>query len=541
MILNLIKNFFVIKKYKSLNKKIFKRKNAKYDSEILIEFNTFASYHVLVSYFANYLSKRFSSKIVGYYNYSLIASNLKNSIFNKIKWFIISNLFLKYCGIYNSFGVTKFIRPNSDSDLEQQAQKELEAIQLKILSQDDIKNINVQGIVIGDLIIDSYLRFNKLRTFDHKDVSFIKYIQQFLVLFFYFKKIFSQNNIKAVIGVHATYSYGLILRMSMSANIPSFTIYEGKLFRLTLERPFQISQFLDYNFFFNKLSNEQKSQGINIGRNLLEKRISGGKTHEIYQNFATKSSFEKMSGENNRVLKNDRKIKILIATHEYFDSPHVYGDFFFNDFYDWTTSLAKFSRETEYQWYIKDHPRYKGKIKDSQKFTYETTRDIVNEHKNITYIDPDTSHHQIIKEGINFVCTVYGSVLFEYPAFGIPVLPATKNHPCNQYNFFINSSSKENYFENLRNLSNTKIKINLDELYEFYYMHFHYSNHDSFYDLYGDFMKKFNKYEKYFTSDFYEYWYQNWDINQHQEILKNLHRFYNSNDYMLNNFYTSKI
>ena len=71
MISNLIKNFFVIKKYKSLNKKIFKKKNTKYDSEILIEFNTFASYHVLVSYFANYLSKRFSSKIVGYYNYIL--------------------------------------------------------------------------------------------------------------------------------------------------------------------------------------------------------------------------------------------------------------------------------------------------------------------------------------------------------------------------------------------------------------------------------------------------------------------------------------
>jgi len=533
MLLNIIKNFLIIRRYKSFNRKIFKKINVKNKSEILIEFNTFSSFHVLASYFVNYLSDKFSSRIVGYYNYSLIASSLKNSFFNKIKWFLISKFFLKYCGIYNSFGVSNFIRPNIYKAIEIKSKKEYDIISLKILSQDDIKNISVEGIIIGDLIIDSYLRFNKLRTFDYQSKSFQEYIYQFLILFYYFKEYFFRNNIKAVIGVHATYSYGVILRISMSMNIPTFTIYEGKLFRLSKKRPFQISQFLDYDFYFEKLTEEEKLRSIDIGKNLLKKRISGGKTHEIYQNFATKSSFEEVGKTNQRVLENSKKIKILIATHEYFDSPHVYGNFFFNDFYDWTISLAKFSKETSYQWYIKDHPRYHGKIKDSQKFTYETTMDIIRENKNIIYIDPDTSHHQIISEGIDFVCTVYGSVLFEYPAFGIPVIPATKNHPCNKYNFYIKSQDREDYFKNLNNLSNIKIKIDLNELYRFYFMHFAYFSHNSYYNLYGDFMKKFNQYEKYFTPDFYEYWYKNWNQAQHKEILNKLEEYFHSGNYLL--------
>ena len=42
------------------------------------------------------------------------------------------------------------------------------------------------------------------------------------------------------------------------------------------------------------------------------------------------------------------------------------------------------------------------------------------------WIDPSTSHKQIISEGINLALTVDGSIGLEYPYFGIPVINASK-------------------------------------------------------------------------------------------------------------------
>ena len=56
------------------------------------------------------------------------------------------------------------------------------------------------------------------------------------------------------------------------------------------------------------------------------------------------------------MLKKSNKIKILIATHSFVDSPHCFGNNFFTDHYDWLDSLGKISNEVDYDWYIKCHP-----------------------------------------------------------------------------------------------------------------------------------------------------------------------------------------
>ena len=77
--------------------KFFFQKNSKHtkrnsENSILLEFNAFQSYHVPVSYFANYLSEKYNSNLVGYYlNYKMIASPLEESLINKIRWFLGDN------------------------------------------------------------------------------------------------------------------------------------------------------------------------------------------------------------------------------------------------------------------------------------------------------------------------------------------------------------------------------------------------------------------------------------------------------------------
>ena len=71
------------------NKSYFKKKlNSDSNSEVLIEFNAFHPFHTMGSIIANRVAKRFSSKIVAFFNYALVVSPLQESFFNQIRWLL---------------------------------------------------------------------------------------------------------------------------------------------------------------------------------------------------------------------------------------------------------------------------------------------------------------------------------------------------------------------------------------------------------------------------------------------------------------------
>ena len=75
--------------------------------------------------------------------------------------------------------------------------------------------------------------------------------------------------------------------------------------------------------------------------------------------YSNKSAYNKLT-ETSRVLSENKKKKILIAVHCFLDNPHPYGiNSLFEDFYEWLEFLGKFSKQTDYEWYIKTHPDFK--------------------------------------------------------------------------------------------------------------------------------------------------------------------------------------
>ena len=66
----------IVYRYKRINKKIFNNNFSNSNTQILVEFNAFHSDHIILSYLSNYLSKKYKSKIVGFYNFSLLISEL---------------------------------------------------------------------------------------------------------------------------------------------------------------------------------------------------------------------------------------------------------------------------------------------------------------------------------------------------------------------------------------------------------------------------------------------------------------------------------
>ena len=215
------------------------------------------------------------------------------------------------------------------------------------------------------------------------------------------------------------------------------------------------------------------------------------------------------------------------------DSPHVFGNSFFPDFYEWLSFLFKIIPNTEYDWYIKCHPYY-----SEQDNSFVDS--FLLKNNSVTKIPSDISNLELIKQGINFALTVYGSVGSELPYFGVNVINASRIHPHVDYNFSITPKSIIDYKNILLNLHKIKNKIDKKQLYEFHFAK-NFSSKSSILEvdinkIYE--LKKKNKRNLGFSPNFYNFWLNNFSIKKHKRIKDNFSNFIDSKDYV-STFYNS--
>ena len=529
-----IYNLVIINNFKILNKKLFhKVKNS--EGVILIEFNAFPSRHPFLSLIANFVSKKFNYEIKAFDNYILSTKSFNSSCLESFKWFLGKTLSLKTWGIYRSFGVTEFIKPHKLKVFE--IEKILDSIFFDLKTKDDIFYIKYKEVIVGDLIYDGYLKLYSLHTIQLNDPKFRNYVKNFIILANYWDDYFFKSNIKYIFVCHPYYSYALILRVGLLHKINCYCVGSGNLIRITSDRIFGSLQYLDYKKNYDKLSEQQKEKAISLSKISLDSRFSGKLGPVINDITQTRSSYHNNYDSSKLILKKNSKIKILICTHQIRDCVYAFGKNLFPDFYEWLIFLFEISKETNYDWYIKDHPPYeKLKYIKSQKETYRSTKELLKKYNNITYIEPTVSHNQIIKNGIDFVFTIYGSVGYEYAYNNIPVLTATPNSPYSLSNFTVNSDTIEDYKYKIKNLYKFKIQINQQEVIIFNYINAIFYDQNSIFEEFMSFLldDQSNTFDTYDTYKFYDYWIKK--INEKK--LKNMHdvleNFFQSKDYALN-------
>ncbi|MBM3939131.1 MAG: hypothetical protein FJ333_10845, partial [Sphingomonadales bacterium] len=532
-----INNLKIIINYKIYNKKnLHIVKNS--HGIILVEFNKFFSVHPFFSLISNFLSEKYNYEIRAYDNFTLTTKEFSTSFLPKVKWQIGKKFNLKTWGIYRLFGVKEFIRPYK-KNADKQTSKLINNILNNLKTKEDIHKIKYKGVLIGDLIYDGYLKLYNNFTIDLSDTRFRKYVKDFILLAKFWDNYFLNNDIKFIIGCHPYYAYGLILRISLLHNkITAYFIMSGKICHINKTKFFGDLHYLDYKFLFSKIPEQQKELAFIEAEKFLKARFSGKLGSIIKDIFSTRSAYHNNYIANEKVLKKNKKIKILVCTHQLGDCVYAYGPNLFPDFYEWLVFLNKISKCTDYDWYIKDHPPYdKLKVIKSFNRTYELTKNLFKNNLKFTYLNPNTSHHQIINEGIDFVLTIYGSVAFEYAYFDIPVLTATKNCSTAPYNFNIHSVSIQDYENKIKNLSKLNLKINKKEILEYFFMHQIYNDSDCLFDKYSSFLDDNNTWDNYDTLRFYEFWMQNIDYSKTNEMKKILNKFFDSKDYTLNLFH----
>jgi hypothetical protein len=132
--------------------------------------------------------------------------------------------------------------------------------------------------------------------------------------------------------------------------------------------------------------------------------------------------------------------------------------------------------ETPFEWYVKPHPnmndyRRRGIENANQKVIEELKRT----YPKILFLEPSISNRQIIEEGISGVFTMYGTAAHEFPFLGVPAVCGADN-PHVSYPFAKTPKTVEEYAHLIRTADSLPCVFDKDEIAEFCYMNFLYSD-----------------------------------------------------------------
>ena len=483
---------------------------------ILMELNETFVNTISYSYVANQLSKIYGARLTAYF--PRIPRKISRKIIWKFRFFFGSPTF----SIFKSFGVNSFIIPSLNNHILKESSKIYNEQLPLINNKDDIEKITINGILFGDLIYDYFLNYHKEPTISAESKKFKSHLNYCIQLIVYWNNFFIDNDVEAINVSHTVYTNAIPLRIAAKLGINCFQTNSHDIYRLTEENIFAYRDFIGFKKNFERLNPEEQVSGIKKAKERIDKRLSG--EVGVDMPYSKKSAYTPPNKD--RLLNKSDKIKILLAPHCFFDSPHPFGLNLYPDVFAWLEELVEISYQTDYEWYVKTHPDFITETK----FLIEN---FFKPHPNFKLLPSDSSHIQLVEEGIDFALTIWGSIGFEYAAMNKPVINASLNNPHIAYDFNINPKSREEYKNILMNLKDVKHKINIDDVYEYYYMkHLHYNKNWLF--------KNFEKFTSVFSSnmartssDIYLYWIDNWTEKRHEEILDSVNEFIISGNYRI--------
>jgi hypothetical protein len=520
------KLFFLTRKQKTFikhNRKLLNlNKNKSSDNKIvLIELNELVTNTIAFSYFAFYSAKKYDARLSAYF------PRIPRSFYKRTIWKMKALFGSPGYNIFKSFGVETLLVPSLNSTILKESTKIYNDQLKNIKSKDDVEQIKINGILFGDLIYDYYLNYYKLPSIDFESNKFKLHLRYCIQLITYWNNYFIENNVAAINVSHTVYTNAIPLRIAANFNVHCFQCNESYVYRLDKNNVLAYKDFIYYKKSFALMDEKEKTSGIKLAKKRIDKRFSGEVGVDMA--YSKKSAFTQPVKE--KLLSTSKRIKILIAPHCFFDSPHPYGLNLFPDVFEWLKELVRISSLTDYEWYVKTHPDFIIETKT-------LVEDFFQPHQKFKILPSNASHIQLVEEGIDVALTMYGTIGFEYAAMNKIVINASLNNPHVAYDFNINPNSREEFTDILMNLQHLKHQINVNDVYEYYYMKHLVYNCNWLWKDFEQMTSYFNPLNepvkiRQDNEDLYNFWIQNWSVSRHKEILNNLDSFVESGKYVL--------
>jgi hypothetical protein len=331
-----------------------------------------------------------------------------------------------------------------------------------------INAMQLDGLPIGDLIYDSYLRNNGRHTIDQLDQNVIMHVLDGIVRFEMFKTLVDGHQVVENVTCHTVYNYmGMLTRVAGSRGIPTIQdigVNPIRLRRLShftkilgpLER-FDTREFAAVKYY-------ELGEALAFGRNYMKERMEGRR--DLSSNDAEYGAYGKnkinyTKGDFIKKLKfdNDKPI-VCIMSHVLYESPHSVPGKIFNDIYEWLSeTLSIAARCPHIQWLVKPHPDQKfydeetsgSPLQVNEKETFLRLLSPYAGCSNISLCPPDISNTSLMSFS-KAVVTDYGSAGYEFASQGVPIVISSRA-PYAGLGFTIEPHTRQEYAEALTSLS----------------------------------------------------------------------------------------
>jgi hypothetical protein len=334
------------------------------------------------------------------------------------------------------------------------------ALWKSVKSQSDGLSLVVEGIKVGDLVVDSYLRFKPSPCFDVGDPFVRRLIWQALRDVRLGQAYFRSARPKLYLTSYSTYiEHGVAVRVALQAGVQVWSFGNLGQFgkRLSLKDPYHTADFSHYRSSFEAL--EGQGQRLDDARERLEFRLSGGV--DAATSYMRQSAYGKSVDD----LPEGLDGAVVIFLHDFYDSPHVYPEMVFHDFWRWICFTIEVLQKNGINFFLKPHP---NQIAMSD----EALAALSQLYPDLKWLTTGVSNVALARAGITCGVTVYGTVAHELAYMGVPSIGCAR-HPHHTFDFCRTARTREEYECMLQ--THALMPVPKEEMQRqalaFYYMH----------------------------------------------------------------------
>lgn len=322
----------------------------------------------------------------------------------------------------------------------------------------DILGIEYEGIKIGDLIYDTYLRKTGEGTINKKDIYLLYMTIDAIRKVEIYNQIFQKYDIRNAIVGHMVYNrLGVLSRVSLKQGA---TLYARKPGGNT----FTIHKYGDYSQvmrvqrrpgkdLFRYVLNNKSNLAVKWAKNYLQRRITGDVDDEDAINAYNGKNISITDLVKDGTTYDPTRPTAVVMAHVFTDANHRPAEMLFRDYLTWfRNTLTKISKLDGVNWLVKKHPS--EHLYNSKQSIAEEVNRICGNASNVCVV-PETVNTKSIIDIADVGLTVCGSAGMEFPALGIPVILAGKSQ-YSGFGFTVEPSTVDKYKECLQNISDVE-------------------------------------------------------------------------------------
>ena len=156
---------------------------------------------------------------------------------------------------------------------------------------------------------------------------------------------------------------------------------------------------------------------------------------------------------------------VVVFLHDFYDSPHIYADIVFSDFWRWACFTIETLAEAGIPFYLKPHP-------NQVQLSSDVLRQLQQAYPEARFLSQGITNAQLASAGMACGVTMYGTIAHELAYLGVPTV-ACARHPHVAFDFCSTARSEAEYAALLRSAATRQIDAEVlrREALAFYYMH----------------------------------------------------------------------